>query len=230
VIIENEKQLALCMEHTLLKADATSQNIKKLCGEAKQYGFFGVCINRKWIELATAELRGTDVKVITPISFPLGADSAKIKATMAKDAIMAGADEIDMVADISAIIESDARALNFEFLSVLKVCRSMTPAVTLKVIIESAALNDDQITFVCQIANNCQVDFIKTSTGFNRSGGADFGDVELIRDVAPQRKIKASGGIKTWQQTKKLLFAGASRIGTSSAVQIIEQYRQEQEK
>ena len=156
---------------------------------------------------------------------PVGADSTKIKAAAAKDAILAGADEIDMVADLAAIIEGDSRYLLNQLQAVLKVCRSMRPAVVLKVIIESAAVSRDQKIFACRIAREAGVDFIKTSTGLHPAGGASIEDIKLIKETAPNCKIKAAGGIKTAKQALEMLHAGADRIGTSSGVQIINEFR-----
>jgi deoxyribose-phosphate aldolase len=168
-------------------------------------------------------LYGTKVKTAAVVSLPLGADTTKVKAATAREAIDAGADEIDMVADLAAIIEGDAKYLLHQFRSVLKECRSMRPAVLLKVIIESAALTQEQKVFACQIAQQAGVDFIKTSTGLHPAGGATAEDVRLIKETAPPCKVKASGGIKTAQQALAMLDAGADRIGTSAGVQIMQE-------
>jgi len=220
-----QKQLAGCIEHTLLAATATEEQIRQLCEDAKAYGFCGVCVNPRWVGFADDQLHGSKVNICSVISFPLGADSTRIKIAAVDNAIMAGADEIDMVADIGAIIQGDSRYLTGQLHAALKICRSMRPAVVLKVIIESAALNMNQKLFICQIAENCGVDFIKTSTGMHPAGGATIEDIKLIRDAAPHCKIKASGGIKTAKQAVEMLEAGAERIGTSSAVEIINQFR-----
>ena len=221
----DEKQLAKCIDHTLLSAIATSKQIKRLCEEAKSCGFYSVCVNPRWVSLAADELHNSEVKVCSVISFPLGADSTKMKAAAARDAIVTGADEIDMVADLAAIVESDFRYLSGQLRAVLRICRSMKPAVLLKVIIESAALNMDQKLFTCRIAEQCEVDFIKTSTGLHPSGGATVEDIKLIKQIAPNCKIKAAGGIKTAKQAIELLNAGAERIGTSSGVAIINELK-----
>ena len=223
--VTNEKQLADRIDHTLLSATATSEQIRQLCEEAKRWGFYAVCVNPRWVDLAADELQGSGVKVACAISLPLGADSTKIKAAQAKDAIFAGADEIDMVADLAAIVEEDSRYLPDQLRAVLKVCRSMSPAVLLKVIIESAALDRVQKIFACQIAQQAGVDFIKTSTGMHPAGGATVGDIKLIKEMAPGCKIKAAGGIKTAKQAFEMLEAGAERIGTSSGVQIMEELK-----
>jgi len=222
----SEKELAACIDHTLLSATATSEQVKQLCLDAKNYGFHTVCVNGRWVALAADLLSGSSIAVGGVVSLPLGADSTKIKMAQARDAIFAGADEIDMVADLAAIIEGDARYLSNQLRAVLRICRSMRPAVILKVIIESAALNDDQKVFVCRIAQAVGVDFIKTSTGLHPAGGATPEDIKLIEEMAPRCKIKAAGGIRTAEQALVLLAAGAHRIGTSSGVQIVGEFKE----
>jgi len=221
----SERQLAGCIDHTLLSATATSGQIKQLCEEAKSYGFYSVSVNPRWVPLAVEQLHGSKVKVGGVVSLPLGADTTKIKVAQAKDAIFAGADEIDTVADLAAIIEGDSRYLLDQFKAVLKVCHSMRPKVVLKVIIESAALSREQKIFACRIAQEAGVDFIKTSTGLHPAGGATVEDIKLIKQIAPNCKIKAAGGIQTCKQALEMLNAGADRIGTSSGVQIINEFR-----
>ncbi len=221
----DEKELAGCIDHTLLSPTAISDDIKRLCDEAKSYGFYSVSVNQRWIGLAAELLHGSAVKVGGVVSLPFGADSTKAKVDAVRDAIFAGADEIDMVADLAAMIEADNHYLANQLRQVLKVCRSMRPAVVLKVIIEAAALTGQQKRFACEIADRCKVDFVKTSTGFHPAGGATVEDVKLIKQSAPHCKVKAAGGIKTYQQVIEMLAASADRIGTSSSVQIIEQFR-----
>lgn len=212
------------IDHTLLKAEATHEEILRVCDEAVTWGFHAVCVNGRWVSLVAERLYGTKVKVAGVVSLPLGADTTKVKVAGARDAIDAGADEIDMAADLAAIIEGDAKYLLHQFRSVLKECRSMRPPVLLKVIIESAALTREQKVFACQIAQQAGVDFIKTSTGMHPAGGATAEDVRLIKETAPPCKVKASGGIKTAQQVMAMLEAGADRIGTSAGVQIMEEF------
>ena len=223
--LPDEKKLACCIDHTLLAATATGEQIKQLCLQAKNYGFHSVCINPRWLPLAAEQLHNSKVKVAGVVSLPLGADSTKIKVAQTTDAIFTGADEIDMVADLAAIIESDSKYLSGQLRAVLRVCRSMKPSVLLKVIIEAAALTQEQKIFACQIANDCGVDFVKTSTGMNPAGGATVEDIKLMKQYAPKCKVKAAGGIKTAKQALELIEAGADRIGTSSSVQIMEQFR-----
>ena len=218
-------ELAGCIDHTLLAATATSEQIKQLCRQAKEYGFCAVSINPRWIPLAAEELHGSKVKVGGVVSLPLGADTTKIKIAQAQNAILDGADEIDMAADLAAIIEGDSIYLSNQLQAVLKVCHSMRPKVLLKVIIESAALTDDQKIFACRTADIAGVDFVKTSTGMNPAGGATIEDIKLMKETAPNCKIKAAGGIRTAKQALDMLEAGADRIGTSSGIQIIEQFK-----
>jgi len=222
----DEKQLANCIDHTLLSATATSEQIRQLCEEAKTYGFHAVSVNPRWVDFAADQLQGSKVAVGGVVSLPLGADSTKIKVAQAKEAIFAGADEIDMVADLAAIIEGDSKYLGNQLDAMLQVCRSMRPPVMLKVIIESAALSREQKIFACQIADKCGVDFVKTSTGMNPAGGATVEDIKLMKEYAPHCKIKAAGGIRTAKQAIEMLDAGAERIGTSASVQIINEFRE----
>ena len=157
----------------------------------------------------------------------MGAESTAIKVAQAKDAIFEGADEIDMVADLAALVEGDSKYLLGQLRSVLKACRAMRPPVVLKVIVESAALTADQKRFACRVAQMAGVDFIKTSTGFHPAGGATVEDVAFLKAEAPQCRIKAAGGIQTARQVLDMLGAGAERIGTSHSVEIIRQWRAE---
>ena len=220
-----EKQLAGCIDHTLLEATATSEQIEQLCRDAKTCGFHTVCVNGRWVAFVAELLTGSKVAVGGVVSLPLGADSTKIKVAQAREAIFAGADEIDMVADLAAIIEADSKYLLHQLRAVLKVCRSMRPPVVLKVIIESAALNQEQKVFACRIAQEAGVDFIKTSTGLHPAGGAAVEDIRLIKETAPNCRIKAAGGIRTAKQVLEMLEAGAERIGTSSGVRIMEEFK-----
>lgn len=217
--------LAAYIDHTLLSATATTDQVKQLCSEAREYGFANVTINPRWVPLASDLLLRSEVKVGSVVGFPLGAESTNIKAAQATELIFAGADEVDMVADIGAIIEFNRGYFLNELSCVLKVCRSMRPSVVLKVIIESAALADDQKVFACGLCQQAGVDFIKTSTGLNPAGGASVEDVKLIAETAPGCRIKAAGGIRTVSQALAMIEAGASRIGTSSAVEMIEEFR-----
>jgi deoxyribose-phosphate aldolase len=217
--------LAKHIDHTLLKAEATQTEILRLCDEAVAYGFHAVCVNDRWLSLVADRLQETPVQVAGVVSLPLGADTTKIKTAQAQDAVYAGADEIDMVADLAAIVEGDARYLLHQLMTVRRVCRIMRPPVLLKIIIESAALTHDQKVFACQIAQEAGVDYVKTSTGYHPAGGATVEDVRLLKENAPKCKVKAAGGIKTAQQALAMLNAGADRIGTSAGVRIMDEIR-----
>jgi len=225
VIPETDKELAGLIDHTLLNATATESQIRQHCLQAVEYGFHSVCVLGRWIPLAADILHATGVKVDGVAGFPFGADSTKIKVADAKEVIMAGADEVDMVADLAAVIEGDRKYLVNDLTAVLKVCRSMRPKVILKVIIESAALTAEQIRFVCEVAQQVGVDFIKTATGLSPAGGAKVEDVKLMSQSAPACGIKAAGGIRTAAQALEMLAAGASRLGTSASANIIEEFR-----
>ena len=220
-----EKILASSIDHTLLKPDAQESQIEQLCMEAIEYKFCSVCFNPRWVIFAADKLHGSDVNVSTVISFPLGADSTKTKIAETKEVIFGGADEIDVVADISAIVAGDSKYLLTQLQGILRVCRAMKPRVTTKVIIESAALNWEQKLFACKTAERAGFDFIKTSTGMHPAGGATVEDVKFIKETSPGCKVKASGGIKTACDAIAMLNAGADRIGTSSGVEIITQFR-----
>ncbi len=221
-----EKELAGRIDHTLLKPEATQEQIVRLCDEAREYGFCTVFVNGRWVALAADQLEGTAVKVGAVAGFPLGADTTEIKAAQAREAVRNGADEVDMVADLAAIIANDASYLLHQLHTVHQACRSMRPAVLLKVIIEAAVLTPEQKVFACRMAQQAGADFVKTSTGLHPAGGAKVEDVRLMKESAPQCKVKAAGGIRTAQQAIALLQAGADRIGTSSGVAIIRELRE----
>jgi deoxyribose-phosphate aldolase len=221
---QTASDLSRYFDHTLLSASATTAEIQRLCDEAVKFHFATVCVNPRWIPLASDILHGKGVGVCSVVGFPLGAELPRIKAIQAETAIMAGADEIDMVADLAATFEGDSDRLSQEMAAVLKVCRSMRPVVPLKVIVESASLNETQLTFVCQIGNRLGVDFLKTSTGLHPAGGATVEAVRLMAAAAPKCRIKAAGGIRTVEQALVMIDAGASRIGSSACVQIVQAF------
>jgi deoxyribose-phosphate aldolase len=209
------------IDHTLLKPETTSYEIKKLCKEAREYNFKSVCINPSYIELAVNELKNTDVAVGTVCGFPLGATRTEIKVYEAETAENAGASEIDMVANIGAIKEG-----NFELVKkdIARVRKALVGSTILKVILECALLDDDAIEAAARITAECGADFLKTSTGF--FGGATTHHVSLLFNaVGKKTDIKAAGGIRNVKTVLAMIEAGASRIGTSSAVSIMEEYR-----
>ncbi len=223
-MIQTKEELARYFDHTLLDCMATEIEIRQLCEQAKQYGFCSVCVHPRWVSLCADILHGSGVKVCSVAGFPFGTNLPKVTTFEAEAAIMDGADEIDIVADMASILTGDEAYLRKSFQSVLAVCRSMKPAVTLKVIIESAALTEEQIRFVCRVGQDVGVDFLKTSTGYHKAGGAQVDDVRLMAEAAPRCKIKAAGGIKTLDQALAFIEAGVSRIGASASVAILQEY------
>lgn len=222
--MQTKEQLAQYFDHTILDCMATEDDIRRTCEQTVQYGFYAVCVQPRWVSLCADILYQSPVKVVSVVGFPCGTQTPKVKAFEANAVIMDGADEVDIVADLASVLSGDADYLRRDFGEVLKVCRQMKPAVPLKVIIESAALNEKQIRFVCRIAEEQGVDFLKTSTGFHKAGGARIENVKLMAEAAPRCKIKASGGIKTAEQVLAFIEAGVSRIGASASVQIMEQF------
>ena len=222
--IQTKEQLAKYFDHTILDCMAVEGDIRRVCDEAVRYGFYAVCVQPRWVSLCADILHGTGVKVVSVAGFPYGTNVSKVKAYEAHAVIMDGADEVDIVADLASVIAGDFGYLRRDFEAVVKVCHSMRPEVPLKVIIESAALNEEQIRFVCGIAQDTGVDFVKTSTGFHKAGGATVDDVKLMAAAAPRCKIKAAGGIRTLQQALAFIEAGVSRIGASASVEIVEQF------
>jgi deoxyribose-phosphate aldolase len=208
------------IDHTLLRPEATREDIIKLCREAREYKFASVCVNSYWVPLVAAELAGSPVKVCTVIGFPLGATSTEAKAAETQAALRAGAHEIDMVQNIGALRSGDYAAVQADIAAVVEVAHGSGAIV--KVILETALLDDDQKIAACRLAKKAGADFVKTSTGFGPSG-ATAHDVELMRrTVGPEMGVKASGGIRTLDDLKKMIAAGATRIGASSGVQIVE--------
>ena len=210
-------KLSKYIDHTLLKQNATQKEIKKLCDEAKKYDFMSVCINPCWVNYAKKQLKGSDVKVCTVIGFPLGQNTTLIKAAEAKDAIENGADEIDMVINVSWVKEQKAKEICTEIALIKRVCKNKI----LKVIIETCLLSDEEKVFACKCALRGDADFVKTSTGFS-TGGATIHDVELMYGaVEGKAKVKASGGIRTKNELLDMIKAGASRIGTSKGCELV---------
>jgi len=225
MILQSPVQLAAMIDHTLLDAAAMEADIRNLCRQAADYRFAAVCVTARWISLAADLLRGSGTRTAGVAGFPLGAVSPRIKALEAEELIMAGADEVDMVADLAAILAGDEKTLRKDIQAVQKICRMMKPAVTLKVIIESAALTQEQIIFACRVGQDAGVDFLKTSTGMHKAGGATAEHVRLMAQTAPRCKIKAAGGIRTTEQALTMIQAGASRIGTSASIQIVDGFQ-----
>jgi deoxyribose-phosphate aldolase len=212
--------IASLIDHTLLRPEATRADIVKLCGEARQHGFATVCINPYWVPLAASELSGTAVKVCTVAGFPLGATSTEAKVGEAAAALRAGAREIDMVINVGALRSGDFDAVKMDIQAVTKVCHDAGAIV--KVILETALLDDAQKTTACGLAQSAGADFVKTSTGFGPAG-ATVQDIVLMRHaVGPRMGVKAAGGIRTLDDFRAMVAAGANRVGASASVKIVE--------
>ncbi|MGN0023538.1 MAG: deoxyribose-phosphate aldolase [Elusimicrobiaceae bacterium] len=207
--------LAKYIDHTILKAVASKQDVTKLCAEAAEYGFASVCVNPFWVSFCADLLKGSGVKVCTVIGFPLGANTSRVKAFEAEQAIKEGADEVDMVINIGALKSSMLDVVKADIAAV----REASKGKTLKVIIETSYLTEEEKKTVCKICAECGVDFVKTSTGFS-DAGAKAEDVKLMAE-ASGLAVKASGGIRSKEDALKMIEAGASRLGTSSGVKIV---------
>lgn len=212
-------KLASIIDHTHLKASCTTQQILQLCEEAKQYGFASVCVPPNFVSDATKALKQSAVKVCTVIGFPNGYQSTKTKLFETKDAIKNGAEEIDMVIAIGKLKEENINYVKTEINQIFEICKQNNRI--LKVIIETALLNEEEKKQIIKACGEIGVDFVKTSTGFSHKG-ATKKDVTLMREILPEKvKIKAAGGIKTKQFALELVQAGADRLGCSSGISIV---------
>lgn len=210
--------IARMIDHTVLKAFSTEEDVKKICKEAKEYNFFSVCINPTNIELAKKELDGSDVKVCTVIGFPLGANTPEVKAFETKDAIEKGADEVDMVINIGALKD---KKYDYVLNDIKSVVDAANKKALVKVIIETCYLTDEEKKIACELSVKAGADFVKTSTGFG-TGGSTPEDIKLMREVVgPNIGVKASGGVRNQQDAKAVIEAGCSRIGASASVSIV---------
>ena len=206
--------IAKMIDHTMLKADATTETIKRYCSEAKEYGFASVCVNTCHVPLVAEELKGSDVKVCCVVGFPLGAMSTAAKAFEAKKAVHDGADEVDMVINVGGMKDSNYEMVKADIKAVVDASEGRT----VKVIIETCLLTKDEIVKACELSVEAGAAFVKTSTGFS-TGGALASDVALMKKTVGDRaKIKASGGIRTYEQAMELINAGAERIGAGNGV------------
>ena len=222
----NNLELAKMIDHTILKANATQSDIEKLCDEAKKYNFASVCVNPYWVPLASDLLKNSTVKVCTVIGFPLGATSSESKASETEIAILQGADEVDMVINVGAMKNNQTDIVEKDIFSVVNSARQTGKAqnknITVKVILETCYLTKDEIKNACLCAKNAGADFVKTSTGFG-TGGATVEDVKLMKEtVGSSMEVKASGGIRDYETAIKMIEAGATRLGTSSGIAIVE--------
>lgn len=220
-----DSNIAALIDHTLLKPDATAADIRRVCTEALKFGFATVCVNPCWVKLAAAELDGSPVKVCTVVGFPLGANSTETKSFETILALQQGAREIDMVINIGALRGGERELVRSDIQSVSAATHAN--GAILKVIIETALLDDAQKVLACRIAQDAGADFVKTSTGFSK-GGATAEDVALMRrTVGKALGVKASGGIRTLADLKAMVAAGANRIGASASVRIIRETAEE---
>jgi len=218
---EDASPIASMIDHTLLKADATQEQILKLCQEAVTYNFASVCVNTYWVPHCVIALQGSPVKVAVTVGFPLGAMSTKGKMAEAKEAVRQGSREVDMVINIGALKSGDLKTVAQDIRKVVRVSHRYD-AIT-KVIIETCLLTDEEKVTACLLAKEAGADFVKTSTGFS-TGGATLEDVKLMREVVgPTLGVKASGGVKSYADAVKMIEAGATRIGTSSGIKIVQE-------
>jgi deoxyribose-phosphate aldolase len=219
--------IAKMIDHTLLKPNATEEEIKKVCEEAREYGFASVCINPCFVDLAYKMLKDTDVKVCTVVGFPLGANTVETKVHEAVEAVKKGAKEIDMVLNISMMKSGKYEYVKREIEEVVKALKSYDKNIIVKVILETCYLTDDEKVKACELAKEAGADFVKTSTGFG-TGGATVEDVKLMRrTVGENFGVKASGGIRSYEDAKAMIEAGANRIGTSAGVKIVEEWKKQ---
>jgi deoxyribose-phosphate aldolase len=215
-----DPSIAALIDHTILKPEATRADIVKVCREARQYSFASVCVNPYWVPLVRAELQGSPVKVCTVVGFPLGATSTEAKVAETIAALRAGAEEIDMVINVGALRSGDHEAVKLDIQQVVKVAHEARAIV--KVILETALLDDNQKAVASTLSKLAGADFVKTSTGFS-TAGATAHDVALMRSVVgPDMGVKASGGIRTLADLKTMTAAGATRIGASASIKIVE--------
>lgn len=211
-------ELARYIDHTILKPDATQAQVDALCAEAAQYGFASVCVNGLWVARCAKKLRGTGVKVCAVVGFPLGAMDSRTKGFETRNAVENGADEIDMVLNIGALKSGDWKTVEEDIRAVLRACRQTTK---LKVILECCLLTDEEKVTACTIVKKAGAHFVKTSTGFSKSG-ATAQDVALMRrTVGPGMGVKAAGGIRSTEDALSMIRAGATRIGASSSIAIV---------
>jgi deoxyribose-phosphate aldolase len=215
-----ERPIASLIDHTLLRPEATQDQIAQLCEEAREYGFAAVCVNPTNVKLATRLLKSSPVAVCTVVGFPLGATLPEVKAYEAQQALNHGATEIDMVINVGALKSEDYELVEQGIAAVTRTCHDN--GAICKVIIEAALLTEEEKVTACQLAKKADADYVKTSTGFG-PGGAIVEDVALMRRVVgPSMGIKAAGGIRTLETVREMIQAGATRIGTSSGIKIVQ--------
>ncbi len=219
--VDVSAQVANLIDHTLLKPDATRDQIAQLCYEARKHNFAAVCVNPTHVKLCSQLLQGSSVHVCTVVGFPLGATPPEVKAYEAQQSIDDGATEVDMVINIGALKSKDYALVEQDIATVARACHA--GGALLKVIIEAALLSDEEKVIACQLAKAAGADYVKTSTGFG-PGGATLHDVNLMRQaVGPELGVKAAGGIKSYEDAQAMVAAGATRIGASAGVKIVQE-------
>ena len=212
-------KLASMIDHTILKPEAGKEQVETICREAREYGFASVCVNSSYVPLCAELLRDTEVKVCTVIGFPLGAMSTAAKAAEARQAILDGAEELDMVIHIGMLKDGNNEYVEQDIHSVVEEARGKA---AVKVIIETCLLSEEEKIRACLLAKKAGADYVKTSTGFS-TGGATAEDIAMKKTVGKDMKVKASGGIRTREKAEEMRKAGADRIGTSSGIRIVEE-------
>ena len=213
-----DRELAAKIDHTLLKPEATATEIERLCQEARQYGFWSVCVNSCWVSRCRELLQGSQVKVCCVVGFPLGAMDPLSKAFETQQAIANGADEVDMVLNLGALKSGDLALVEQDIRGVVQAA----PGRVTKVILETGLLTDEEKVLACQLCQKAEARFVKTSTGFAKGSAATEADIALMRrTVGPVMGVKASGGVRSLADAQKMIAAGATRIGASSGVAIV---------
>jgi deoxyribose-phosphate aldolase len=226
--------LASRIDHTLLKAEALKPEVHKLVAEATEHRFASCCVNGAFVQAVAVALKGSGVKTCAVVGFPLGANKATIKAIEATSCVKDGADEIDFVAHLPHLVKKDVASAKAEYIEIVKAARATRPDVIIKVIVESAYLMKDvnaaeaeaRIEAACRAARESGCDFIKTSTGFHPAGGASVEAVKLMKKHSGGLYVKASGGIRGYDDAKRMLDAGADRLGCSASVAIVQGARE----
>lgn len=225
--MELKKPLNKYFDHTLLKPEATKDQIDKLCDEAKEYDFYSVCVNSCYVARCYENLKGTDVKIAAVIGFPLGACTTATKVFETEEACKDGATEIDMVLNVGMFKDADYDYIRDDIKSV--VCAAEKYGAIVKVILETCLLSPEEIREACKLARDAEAAFVKTSTGFNAGGGAVEEDVALMKEtVGDKLQVKASGGIRDYETVMRMIDAGADRIGASASVKVMEAYNAQQ--
>jgi deoxyribose-phosphate aldolase len=220
LVSDNRSRIASLIDHTILKPEASRDDVIRVCGEARQYGFAGVCVNSHWVPLVSEQLKGSPVKVCSVAGFPLGAASTDAKVAETAAAVRDGAQEIDMVINVGALRSGDLKTVESDIRRVVEAAHKGGAAV--KVILETALLTDAQKETACDLSRSAGADFVKTSTGFG-PGGATAKDVALMRArVGQSMGVKAAGGIRTLEDLNAMVEAGANRVGASASIKIVE--------